>query len=76
MLATNLLDTMVNVLNSPEGTQGSTAASIYGDRYSARDSKCYMAIEYQISDDSQRDCSFLTLARVPLKNDPDRPQMK
>lgn len=35
-----------------------------------------MATEYQVPDNSGRDCSFLTLARLPLKNDPNRGQMK
>ena len=77
MLAASLLDRMVHALStSPEATQGRTAASIYGDRYSAGDSTCYMAIEYQVTDNNQRNCSFLTLARVPFKNDADRRQTK
>jgi hypothetical protein len=77
MLAAQLLKTMAHAIsNTPRAAQGSTAASVYGDRYSGDDNTCSMAIEYQVPDNSARDCSFLTLARVPLKNDPNRGQMK
>src|SRR5215469_726797 len=77
MLAAQWLKTLVHAMsNSPEAAQGSTAASVYGDRYSADNNTCYMATEYQVPDNSGRDCSFLTLARLPLKDDPNRGQMK
>ena len=77
MMAAQLLKTLVHAMaTTPEAAQGNTAASVYGARYSADDSTCYMATEYQVSDNNQRDCSFLTLAAVPFKNDATRPQMK
>jgi hypothetical protein len=77
MLATQLMTQLIHaVSSSPDVAQGSTATSVYGDRYSAAANTCYMAIQYQVPDNSGRECSFLTLARVPLKNDPNRGQMK
>ena len=76
-MAHRLLNLTFHAFSStPETMPQVTGASIYGARYSADDSTCYMATEYQVRDNNQRDCSFLTLARVPFKNDADRPQMK
>jgi hypothetical protein len=78
MMAHLLLKTLVRgISTTPEVAQGNTAATVYGDRYSADDSTCFMAIEYQVPDNGGRDCSFLTLATVAFKNDlPNRGQMK
>ena len=75
MAADQLLNVMFHAFRSTPETMP-RGASIYGDHYSTEDSTCYMAIEYQVTDNNQRNCSFLTLARVPFKNDADRPQMK
>ena len=71
MVAASALNTMMHTFSATDIPKG-TAASIYGSRYSAEDSTCYAAMQYQVTDNNRRNCSFLTLIRVSFAPDPDR----